>query len=87
MKAIKPYLALNKLASAPFENIFALSTANIAQIMNPLPSFIVNIPTLFQPFGIGEIIWGLIFLVRHCPSHFVSTKFVFLTGQLIIWDL
>ena len=28
-------------------------------------------------FGVGEIIWGLIFLVWHCPSHFLSIKFCF----------
>ena len=35
-------------------------------------------------FGVGEIIWSLIFLVCHCPSHFLSIKFFFVTGQLII---
>ena len=29
--------------------------------------------------------WGLIFLVCHCPSHFLSIELVFKTGQLIIW--
>ena len=40
-------------------------------------------------FWEGEIIWGLIFPVSHCPSHFLSIKlFLFLeAGQLIIWDL
>ena len=38
-------------------------------------------------FGVGEIIWGLIFPVCHCPSHFLSIKFFFETGQLIIWGL
>ena len=38
-------------------------------------------------FGVGEIIWGLIFLVCHCPSHFLSIKFFFETGQLFIWDI
>ena len=36
---------------------------------------------------VDKIIWGLIFLVRHCPSHFLSIKFVFETGQVIIWGL
>ena len=38
-------------------------------------------------FGVREIIWGLIFLVSHCPSHFLSIKLFFETGQLIIWGL
>ena len=38
-------------------------------------------------FGEGKIIWGLIFLVCHCGSHFLSIKFVFLIGQVIIWGL
>ena len=25
-------------------------------------------------FGEGKIIWGLVFLVCHCPSHFLSIK-------------
>ena len=37
--------------------------------------------------GISKIIWGVIFIVCHCPSHFLSIKFVFETGQLIIWGL
>ena len=40
-------------------------------------------------YGVGEIIWGLIFLVCHCPSHFLSIKFwlfgVFEKVDLIIW--
>ena len=28
-------------------------------------------------FGVGEIIWGLIFLVFHCPIHFLSIKLLF----------
>ena len=35
----------------------------------------------------GKIIWGLIFLVTHCPSHFLSIKLFLETGQLIIWGL
>ena len=42
---------------------------------------------LMFSFGVGEIIWGLIFLVCHCPSHFLSIKVYFRTGQLIIWGL
>ena len=38
-------------------------------------------------FGVGEIIWDLMFLVCHCPSHFPSIKFSFGTGQLIFWGL
>ena len=38
-------------------------------------------------FGVKKIICGLIFLVCHCPSHFLSIKFPFETGQLIIWGL
>ena len=38
-------------------------------------------------FGVGEIILDLIFLVYHCPSHFLSIKFFFETGQLIICGL
>ena len=34
-------------------------------------------------FGVGEIIWGLIFLVYHCPSHFLNIS-SFGTGQLTI---
>ena len=30
---------------------------------------------------------GLIFLVSHCPSHFLSIKLFLETGQLIIWGL
>ena len=37
--------------------------------------------------GVGEITWSVIFLVCHCPSHFLSVKFFFETGQLIIWGL
>ena len=32
-------------------------------------------------------IWGLIFLVCHCPSHFLCVNFDFKTRQLIIWVL
>ena len=35
MKAIKSYLVLKTPAPATFENKFALSTARIAQIINP----------------------------------------------------
>ena len=38
-------------------------------------------------FWEGEIIWGLILLVSHCPSHFLSVKLFLKTGQLIIWGL
>ena len=37
--------------------------------------------------GEGEIIWDLIFLVSHCPSHFLSIKLLLETGQLITWGL
>ena len=38
-------------------------------------------------FWEGEITWSLIFLVAHCPSHFLSIKLFLETGQLIIWGL
>ena len=38
-------------------------------------------------FGVGEIIWSVIFLVCHSRSHFLGIKFVFEAGQLIIWGL
>ena len=38
-------------------------------------------------FWEGKIIWGLIFLVCHYPSHFLGIKLFLETGQLIIWDL
>ena len=28
-------------------------------------------------FGVGKVIWGLIFLVCHCPNHFLGIKFFF----------
>ena len=34
-------------------------------------------PVCGLTFGVGEIIWGLIFLVCHCPSHFLSIKVYF----------
>ena len=38
-------------------------------------------------FRVDEIILGLIFLVCHCPNHFLSMKVYFGTGQLIVWGL
>ena len=38
-------------------------------------------------FAVGEIIWGLIFLVLSLSKPFLSIKFVFETGQLVNWGL
>ena len=38
-------------------------------------------------FGVGKIIWDLISLVCHYPSHFPRIKLFFETGQLIILGL
>ena len=38
-----------------------------------------------QKFRVGEMIWGLIFLVCDCQCHFLNIKFFFATRQLIIW--
>ena len=34
---------------------------------------------MLSEVGVGETIFGLIFLVCHCPSHFLSIKCVFKT--------
>ena len=39
-----------------------------------LPPFILSIRV--RKFRSGEIIWGLIFLLCHCPSHFLSIYFI-----------
>ena len=38
-------------------------------------------------FGVEDIIRGMIFLVCHCPNHFLGINSLFETGQLIIWGL
>ena len=61
--------------------LFGVCIWNTAKLFGGLKFQSPKCATCSLKFEVGEIIWGLIFLVCHCPSHFLSIKFFFLNWK------